>query len=100
VARSKLPIATGIGGIGAGYLLGKLSSHNLEQIIEGGFQLADKHEPFALFARLLVGITVGMAVWLIRLTIQTKDREIERLVQDRNKFQAIVLRDRRSTTDE
>jgi ABC-type proline/glycine betaine transport system permease subunit len=69
VARSKLPIATGIGGVGAGYLLGKLSSHNLEQIIVGVFQLADKHGPFALFALLLVGITVGMAVWLIRLTI-------------------------------
>ena len=99
VARPKLPIATGIGGIGAGYLAGKFSSHNLDQIIGGSFQLADKHGPFALFALLLLGITGGMVVWLVRQSLETKEREIERLVEDRNKFQDIVLKDRRSTGD-
>jgi hypothetical protein len=60
-------------------------------------KVAKEHGPFAALAVIMLAFFGRLAYWLIREVIKTKDAEIERLVEERNKLQDVISRERLST---
>ncbi|MBS1258909.1 MAG: hypothetical protein MAG551_01973 [Candidatus Scalindua arabica] len=64
-----------------------------ELLIEG----AEKHGIVAVFVFLVFSFLVILVAYLLRNTLKTKDKEIERLVKERNRLQDTILKKRIST---
>lgn len=64
-----------------------------ELLIEG----AEKHGVIAVYVFIVFAFMAYLIIKLVRITLKTKDEEIERLVEERNKFQEIVLKERKSS---
>ncbi len=65
----------------------------LDKLIEG----AEKHGVIAVYVFIVFVFMALLIVSLMRNALKTKDKEIERLVESRNKLEDIVLTNRKSS---
>ncbi len=75
--------------------MGKLSGGDLkalfQQIIKGIFDFLDKQGAYASFA-IVMAVGFGwLAVWCIRQLVDGKQAEIDRIANERDKFQQLVI---------
>lgn len=63
-------------------------------------ELAKEHGLFAALAVIMLAFFGRLTYWLIREVIKSKNAEIERLVEERNKLQDIILDKRMSTKNQ
>lgn len=80
-----------------GYLIGTYTAGKLDVLIDGFLRIAKIHGPFVAFAVIIVFVLILIMIWLIKQTIIPRDEEIERLVEERDKLQEIILKRRLSS---
>jgi hypothetical protein len=91
------------GGVGAvaGFCFGKLSSADfkalLDKIIDGSFEFLRQQGAYASFAIVLTAGFGWLSVWCIRQLVDGKQKEIDRIAADRDKFQQLFIDEWRST---
>lgn len=61
--------------------------------------IIDKHGIFAGYSFIVFLFMSGIIIWLIWYILKSKDKEIERIVTERNKFIDIVLKNRISSKE-
>lgn len=76
----------------------QLSAFNrfCELLIEG----AEKHGVASVYVFLVFGFMAFLIIRLINISLKTKDKEISRLVDERNKLQDIILKQRKSSQEQ
>jgi hypothetical protein len=94
LSRAKY-VAVGTGTGVTGFVVGKLTGGDLKallsQALDGIFKFLHEQGAYASFAIVMAVGFCGFAVWCIRLLISGKQGEIDRIVQDRDKFQKLLL---------
>lgn len=97
----KRDVALTAGGAGAGgvvgYTVGRLTSTDLRAIIEKLIDLFKDQGPYAFYALLITVLFVGFVVWLVRKLIGGKDKEIERVTRERDKFEQLFINEWKTT---
>jgi hypothetical protein len=90
-----IAVASGAGGLtiggGLGYALSKLSSADLRQLLEklidGLFEFLRNQGPYTAFIIGVAVISTFLFVWAVNKLVKAKQEEIDRLVQERDRFQ-------------
>lgn len=82
-------------GATGGFLLGNTTL--AEQIVESFVHVLEEQGLFVAVTALLIVATVVLCGYLIRITIRSKDEEIERIVDEKNKLLDRFLNDRPSS---
>jgi hypothetical protein len=70
----------------------------INEIINGFLEVADKYGLFTALVVFLIIAHYWFIYWLIRQIIKSKDKEIERLVENRNELQKEFLKRSRLST--
>jgi cbb3-type cytochrome oxidase subunit 3 len=71
-----------------------------ESLVDVFLEVAKEHGAFVALTIIVLLVSWGTVYWALRQVIKSKNAEIERLVQDRNKLQDIILNRRLSTKKE
>ena len=96
---------TGAGGLtvggGLGYSISKLSSTDLrallEKVIDGLFEFLRNQGPYTAFVISVALVSTLLFVWAVNKLVQAKQGEIDRLVQERDRFQKPFIQHWQST---
>ena len=78
-----------------GYAIGKLTGGDvkalLTQLMDGVFRFLREQGPYVSFA-LVMSVALGwLAVWAIRMLVNGKQAEIDRVALERDKFQKLFI---------
>jgi hypothetical protein len=88
-------VAAGGGGVGVGFVAGKLSGGDfkalLSQALDGTFKFLHEQGAYASFAIVMATGFGFLAVWCIRMLVNGKQAEIDRIAADRDKFQKLLI---------
>ncbi len=100
MSRTKY-LAVGSGGGVLGYVVGKLTGGDLKsllsQVLDGIFTFLHEQGAYASFAIVMATGFVMLSVWCIRLLVDGKQKEIDRIAEQRDKFQQLFLDQWQST---
>jgi hypothetical protein len=87
-----------------GFLAGKLTGGDFKalasQILDGSFKFLHEQGAYASFAIVITVAFTGVAIWAIRLLVNGKQAEIDRVVEERNKLQHLFIEDYQSSRSE
>jgi len=75
-----------------------MGAEKIKGIVDGFIDFAKN---FGLFETLLIALLVAhyaIIYWLMKQIIKSKDKEIDRLVESRNKLQKVILKHTRLST--
>jgi hypothetical protein len=101
LSRTKYVAAAGGGGV-IGFAVGKLTGADLKallsQALDGTFKFLHEQGAYASFAIVMAAGFGWMSVWCIRLLIAGKQGEIDRIAEQRDKFQQLFLDQWQSST--
>jgi len=101
LSRTKYVAAAGGGGV-VGFIAGKLTGADLKallsQALDGTFKFLHEQGAYASFAIVMAAGFGWLSVWCIRLLVDGKQGEIDRIVAERDKFQKLLLDDWQSST--
>ena len=82
-------------------MVGKLSPGDLKsllsQLMEGAFRFLHEHGPVVFFATSTAVTLTFLAVWAIRKLVDGKQAEIDRISDQRDKFQKLIIDDWKTT---
>jgi hypothetical protein len=105
VKKTSVAALTGTSGLtvggGLGYALSKLSSADLRQILEslihGFFEFLRNQGPYTAFVICVAMLHTGLFIWAVNKLVRAKQEEINRLVQERDRFQKPFIQHWQST---
>lgn len=80
-----------------GFFVGTYTAGKLDTLVDCFLEIAKIYGPFVAFSVIIVFVFILIICWLIKETIRPRDKEIGRLVEERDKLQEIILKRRLSS---